>query len=244
MKNLTIGILLLATASWVNAQTTLWSAGFEDGEINPGGPDSATGNTTPYPSAQPTSILDGNYGWASKTFNLTDSRSFSTIVDTASFSGANSALVMNRVLRTDIMVTIAPASLYTLSIRYMVDATTDFDNNNQIQQRIFFRDVTGGVTLVDNHPEIPIQPTIVTYGQWQAASVTWDSTGYAGVGQTRRFRLSTTFGDAWNSAPGSHQYDGGAYLDAMSFTVQPVPEPASFSLLCLGGLGLLLRRRA
>jgi|GEM_PF-1955906 hypothetical protein len=239
-----IELFILALAAWGNA-ATLWTADFEDGEINPGAPNLSPLNTTPYPAAQPTPITDNAYGWASKAYNITDARSFSTIVDTTAYSGANSAMVMNRVLRTDIPVTIVDNSIYTFTVHYMVDATTDFNNDNIIQQRVFFRNQTAGLTLADNHPEPnPIYGTVVPYGEWQTVTLTWDSTGSSRVGLTDMFRLAVQFGDAYDNDPAPALYNGGAYVDAMSFTVTPIPEPTTLTLLGFGSLLLLIRRRA
>jgi len=247
MKNILIALFVLTLVSWANA-TTLWTGNFENGEINLGSANLTTPagplNSTAYP-ATPTAIADGQYGWASKAYNISDSRSFSTIVGTTAFSGANSAMVMNRVLRTDIPVTIAANSIYTFTVHYMADATTDFNNDNQIQERIFFRDTTAALTLADDHPETPtIFATYVTYGLWQTATVTWDSTGSSRVGLTDVFRLSTQFGDAYDNLSAPALFNGGAYVDGLSFSVTQVPEPATLSLLGLGSLLLIFRRRA
>jgi len=48
-----------------------------------------------------------------------------------------------------------------------------------------------------------------------------------------------------HSLPGNHgdkDYDSG--IDNWTFTVNPVPEPATLSLLALGGLVILRRRRS
>jgi len=244
MKNLVIAVLVLAAASWANA-ATLWTAGFEDGEINLGSAALATPagplNSTPYPAAQPTPITDPSYGWASKAYNVTaPTLSYTKIVDTTAFGGANSVMAMNRVLRTDIPVTIAANSIYTFTVHYMDDASTLYDSVNGLQQRIFFRDMTILTTLADNHPETPtIFNTWVPSGVWQTATVSWNSTGSARVGFTDVFRLSSQFGNAFDLVNG-----GGAYVDDMSFSVATIPEPATLSLLGLGSLLLIIRRRA
>lgn len=146
---------------------------------------------------------------------------------------------------------------YTFSVKYMADATTDFDgiNNvygvNTIQQRIFARQIigmtgtgTGGVYFADNHPEaqttgVPINGTAVTYGVWNTATISW--TQATTMLQTR-IRLSLQLGDAYDiqGTPGSGSYyNGGGYADSMSFT--ETPEPATVAVLGLGAL--LLRRR-
>lgn len=226
MKNLILACLILASALRVNA-APLWSASFENGEINPGGADSATGNTTPYPAA-PHAIADGQYGWASKAYNIGDARSYSSNLNVLALSGANAARIMNRTFRTDIPVPIAANSLYTFTIHYLVNADTDFDNNSKIQLRQRLLDIdNGSYLLADTHPEaitagVPVDPTTATHGMWKTARAFWNSAGYAGAGATHRFRIVTQIGDAWNGDAGPHQYDGGAYLDAMSFSVMPV----------------------
>ena len=226
MKNLFVVCLVLILAFQSNA-ASLWSASFETGEINPGGADSATPNTTPYPAA-PHAIADGQYGWASKAYNISDARSYSSNLNVVAFSGANAARVMNRTFRTDISVPIAANSLYTFTINYLVNTDTDFDNNNKIQLRQRLVDIdNGSALLMETHPEaltagVPVAPTTATYGVWRTSKAFWDSAGYSGAGATHRLRLITQLGDAWNGAAGPHQFDGGAYLDGMSISVKPV----------------------
>lgn len=258
MKNVLVLLMILAVASLASATALPWATDFEAGQLNVGSTAAGypTANTTQYPTALSTfgsgSTATSAYGWVSAAYNVTDTRSYGQFTTAAAENGSQSLKAMSRNIRTDLGVNLLAGKTYTFTVKWMIDATTDFDPGagggwSQTQERIYARLITGtgngtGSTyFADDHLEGQtgtVYATNATYGVWNTATISWNQLTDAA---NTRIRLSAQFGDAYNNTVGD-VYNGGAYVDSMTFT--ETPEPATMALLGLGSLALVRRKRA
>ena len=185
--------------------TAVFSASFEDGEINPGREPAlptpgGTINVAAYPATQPEAFgqID-NYGWQNR-INGTNALGDITIVDSNSLVGDNSAFVEDRVMRVDIELVLEADSIYTFA--FWVQAQEGF--NPIFDNRIVVKDQTNGHLFVseENPKNIYCVP-----GEWMMRKVSIDTTGYAHTGELIDFR----FGAVFNG-------EGGVFTDAWSLT--------------------------
>jgi hypothetical protein len=228
MKNLLVVLLIFAVVSLADA-STVFSTGWEDGEINPGGNDKITTlNTIAYPATQPEAVSDDEYGWAMKAF--TGNTPSLTIVNTAAHSGSNCVLAKNVNYRSDIPHTIVPNSIYSYTVWYMLNAANDPESDKKFSLRYLIKDQTNGAILTEVAAH---DVAVAAYNTWYSETLTWDSTNYAYVGTQVQFRTMCQVG-------GNAGASGGAYIDDQQVTIVPIiigskawnPTPNIGNLFC------------
>lgn len=211
MKRTILLLILLVLVSWTNADV-VFTANFEDDEINPGGADTiAVPNTTPYPATQAETISDGEYGWAVKSYLIGGSVTNAVIFDTQNYVGENAVALRDARFRTDILHTIQPNTVYSLTVRYMLTEGLDGNDDKQFDLQMILKDVSYNGMYV----ETPFTISVPEYGVWYTRTVTWDSTGYAHAGSLVQLRIGVTCGDGTYDDPNDFAAGGGAYIDSI-----------------------------
>jgi len=155
---------------------TLFTADFEDSEVNPGRwPDSGVINTTPYSNTQPEPFstspgaeIDGDaFGWQNRAAGAFGGDT--TIVNTVSYTGDNCAEVGNRTLRSDIPIIIEDG-IYSFTFWYMIPSGNSLIFNN----KIVMKDETHGYMFLISDQDI----TAPSHDVWHSRTFTFDTADY------------------------------------------------------------------
>ena len=219
---------VMGSALQANAATTIYTADFEDGEVNPGRiPLTGLINTLAYPATQPAAFADASnvdpltgdaYGWQNKAHFFATGDT--TIIDTASYTGLNCAQVVSRTLRSDIEHTLVADSIYTFTFWMMIP---DNGNNPDLTfyNKVVCKDQTNLYLFVDTGDEYITAPG---YDIWFSRKVTFSTVGYANVGVPIDFRFGI-----WLSDPAAESF--AAYTDNWSVTYEPANTFLNTSLI-------------
>jgi len=218
-------IMLAGITSIANSElaVTIFTADFEDGEVNPGVNYGVVGNpinTTPYPATQPElfnhnmvfgSGDDDEYGWevrAAGFWYLNGAK----IIDTESHSGENCADMINRFLRSNIITTLQANTDYTFSYWYLVPTGRQLAFTNkavikdQTNEYYFHLDVSNYTT------------TAGAFNTWYQRVINFNTNDYPGWGHTGE-EIQLRFGMQFSGGEGY-----GAYTDDWLLTETPMTE--------------------
>jgi len=227
MKSILIGMIMLMGLVFVSGTRgetiTVFTAGFEDGEVNPGVDYGVVGNsvnTIPYPATQSEyfnhdmvfgSGDDDEYGWEVRAagFWYLDG---AKIINTESHSGQNCADMINRFLRSNIIVTLQANTDYAFSYWYLVPTGRQLAFTN----KVVIKDQTNEYYfhLDDN----TYTTTAGEFNIWYQRVISFNTNDHPGWGHTGE-EIQLRFGMQFSGGEGY-----GAYTDDWLLTATTMTE--------------------